>query len=245
MKKLFVLATLFAVTVSAQDLRARIQRVYEVKNADVKELANVIGLNPEINARFNEYFKTISLYGSAESLAGAEELIKRFDTARPVPRSSSRNVDLTCYILIASPKGTAGEAVPADLDPVVKQLKSTFGYNDFRLLDSSFIRAQEGNQVSSSGNTAAPNPDLPGIQGLYRFRTTRGVRISSDDKGMRIRLDGFGFELKLPVSASQLTTIAFDTDLDIREGQKVVVGKAKGDASAGAYILVLTARVVD
>lgn len=245
MKKLIVFAILLAVTVSAQEPKRFVQRVYEVKNADVKELTNVIALIPELNVRFNEHFKTISFYGYAESVAAAEELIKRFDTARPAPRSSSRNVDLTCYILIASPKGTAGEAVPADLEPVVKQLKSTFGYNDFRLLDSSFIRAQEGNQVSSSGNTAAPNPDLPGMQGIYKFRSSRGVRISPDEKGMRVRLDGFEFELKLPVSAGQFTTIAFNTDIDIREGQKVVVGKAKGDASAGAYILVLTARVVD
>ncbi|HVN83075.1 MAG TPA: hypothetical protein VMW38_29095 [Terriglobia bacterium] len=36
-----------------------------------------------------------------------------------------------------------------------------------------------------------------------------------------------------------------NTDLDVREGQKVVVGKATVDNSNNALFLVLTARVVD
>ncbi|HEY3441460.1 MAG TPA: hypothetical protein VGK29_11935 [Paludibaculum sp.] len=244
MRKLFLLATLLAVTLAAQEPKRFVQKVYDVKYADVKELSNVL-ITDGLNVRFNEHFKTISLYGSAETVAAAEELIKRFDTQRPGTRSSSRNVELTCYILIAAPKGSAGEAVPTDLDPVVKQLKSAFGYNDFRLLDSTFIRAQEGNQVSSVGNAGAPNPDLPGVQGRYEFTIRRGVRISSDDKGARVRLDDFVFDLRLPTAPEKWTNVNFRTDVDIREGQKVVIGKARGDAAAGAYILVLSARVVD
>ncbi len=245
MKKLLVLATLLGAIGFAQEVK-KIQRVYEIKYADAQQLSAVIQLSPDLVVRYNEHFKTISLWGPAEAVATAEELIKRFDVARPTASYSKRNVELTCYILIAAPKGTAGEAVPTDLDPVVKQLKSAFGYNDFRLLDSAFIRAQEGPlRVSSSGNTAAPNPELPGVQGRYELGILRGFRISSDDKGTRVGLYGFNFELKLPASAGSMTTVNFSTDIDIREGQKVVVGKAKGDASAGAYILVLSARAVD
>ena len=64
--------------VSAQEPKRYIQRVYDVKYADVKELSNVI-LQDGLNVRFNEHFKTISLYGTAETIATAEELIKRFD----------------------------------------------------------------------------------------------------------------------------------------------------------------------
>ena len=35
------------------------------------------------------------------------------------------------------------------------------------------------------------------------------------------------------------------TDIDVREGQKVVVGKANIDNSDNALILILTAKVVD
>jgi hypothetical protein len=124
-------------------------------------------------------------------------------------------------------------------------MKATFGYNDFRLLDATFIRAQEGNQVSSAGNTGAPNPELPGAQGRYEFSIRRGVRVAPDEKGNRVRLDDFVFDLRLPVGPEKITQVNFRTDVDIREGQKVVIGKAKGDASTGAYILVLSARVVD
>ena len=244
MKKLFVLCTLVAVTLSAQESK-RIQRLVEVKYANVKELSNVIQGTDSVTVRFNEHFKTISLFGTAEAVGVAEELIKRFDVARPTASLTKRNVELTCYILIAAPKGTAGEAVPSDLDPVVKQLKSTFGYNDFRLLDSVFLRAQEGVQASSLGSTSPPNPDKPASQGRYELNVRRGPRISPDERGTRVRLDGFSFALTLPVDTGSVTNVRFDTDVEIREGQKVVVGKAKGDTSAGAYILVLSARVVD
>lgn len=240
MRKLCLLAALLAVTLSAQEPKQRIQKVFDVKYADVKELSNVLAVSNDLNVRFNEHFKTISLYGTAETIATAEELIKRFDTQRPVVRTSNRNVELTLYILVAAPKGTAGEAVPTDLEPVVKQLKSTFGYNDFRLLDSAFIRAQEGSSVSTDGNTATPNPEMPAAQGGYELRINRAIRVTPDEKGSRIRLDAFTFRLKVAGSF-----VNFNTDVDIREGQKVVIGKARGDASAGAYILVLSARVVD
>ncbi len=244
MKRLLVIATLLAIPLCAQEQKRPIQRVVQVQYADVTQLSQVIQ-GSEISVRFNEHFKTISLYGPPEAVAAAEELIKRFDVARPAASNLKRNVELTGYILIAGPRGTAGDAVPADLDPVVKQLKATFGYNDFRLLDSFFIRAQEGNQFSSDGNTAAPNSETPSLQGRYQINARRGVRLTPDDKGMRIRLEGFIFDLNLPVGGNQFTKVSFNTDIDIREGQKVVVGKAKGDSSAGAYILVLSARTVD
>lgn len=245
MRRLLAVFTILAAVVSAQETK-RIQKVYEVKYVDVRELANVIAPpNNEYSVRPNEHFKTISLYGPPEQLAAAEELIKRFDVSRSAAGLSKRNVELTCYILVAAPKGSAGEAVPADLDPVVRQLKSAFGYADFRLLDSAFIRAQEGNQLSTSGNTAAPNPEMPSLQGRYNLNVRRGIRILPDDRGTRVRLDSLVFELRLPATPGTTTDINFATDVDIREGQKVVVGKAKGDASNGAYILVLSARVVD
>lgn len=38
-------------------------------------------------------------------------------------------------MLLAGKKAIAGDALPAELDGVAKQLKGVFGYSDFRLLD--------------------------------------------------------------------------------------------------------------
>jgi hypothetical protein len=40
-------------------------------------------------------------------------------------------------------------------------------------------------------------------------------------------------------------SLGFDTDLNLREGQKVVVGKSHIGAGNSALILVLSARVVE
>lgn len=109
MKKLLVLCVLLTSALSAQNQAHPANRGSEICGY-VQQLQNVILGN--CNLMFvSTSISDHSLYGSAESVATAEELIKRFDVARPSSGLIKRNVELTCYILIASPKGTAGEAV--------------------------------------------------------------------------------------------------------------------------------------
>ena len=70
-----------------------------------------------------------------------------------------------------------------------------------------------------------------------------------DSTGKRVRIDGLHLGAKIPIK-SGLNNINYidtgiNTDLDVREGQKVVVGKATVDSSNNALFLVLTVRVVD
>jgi hypothetical protein len=70
-------------------------------------------------------------------------------------------------------------------------------------------------------------------------------------------MNGFGFSLVAPhhyeradqqgnsVTGSSNLRTSIATDIDIREGQKVVVGKTSMDGSDNHLILVVTAEVVD
>jgi hypothetical protein len=85
------------------------------------------------------------------------------------------------------------------------------------------------------------------------FKTISQVKFksaspSTDDKGRVIRIDNLRVGLKVPVvTGGKLNYIdtGIVTDVDIREGQKVVVGKTNMDGSDRASIVVLTAKVVD
>jgi hypothetical protein len=70
--------------------------------------------------------------------------------------------------------------------------------------------------------------------------------ITSEGRERAIRIDGLnlvlGYALKglPPHGEAQITT-----SVDVREGQKVVVGKANMDSVDNALILVLTAQVIE
>lgn len=224
-----------------------VQRVVEVKNVDARQLADLL-FGGNVMVRANDTFRTLSLFGPEPNVNDTEEIIKKLDTPRAPTRLSARNIELIFYTIVAAPKGTAGEALPAELDGVVKQLKQIFGYNDFRLVDSSILRARENEQGEASGNAAIANgPGAPLSSYNLRFARTG---ISSSDKGNVIRIDGFRYNTRVPFSAGgpgqwSFADVGFTTNLDIRDGQKVVVGKAKYEGSENALILAITAKAMD
>jgi hypothetical protein len=83
----------------------------------------------------------------------------------------------------------------------------------------------------------------------------RAASILSDERGRLIRIDGLKLDAVLlvrtqeqagPSTVSYQTVDAgFNTDIDVREGQKVVVGKAAIGGTNNALILVITAKVLE
>ena len=256
MKRVLLIGMMAAATMLAQPTpppkeaapaQKVVQKVVEVKNVDVRQLADLL-IGGNLVVRSNESFRTISLYGPDQNVADAEELIKRFDTPRAPSRLTSRNIEFVFYIIVAAPKGTAGDALPSELDPVAKQLKQIFGYNDFRLVDSSVLRTREGERGEASGNTAIAAGQGAPMSG-YQIKFAR-TGVASSDKGNVIRIDGFQFGTRVPYATAALgnwnfADVGFNTNLDVREGQKVVVGKAKYEGSDNALVLVITAKAVD
>jgi hypothetical protein len=78
--------------------------------------------------------------------------------------------------------------------------------------------------------------------------SVRSAVVNPAEKGAMIRLEGLRFNARVPTgtpAAIQFQTVGVSTDLDVREGQKVVVGKSSIDGAAQSLFLVVTAKVVD
>jgi len=268
MKKLVALMVLLACVMVGQEKKWQ-QKVFDVKNADVQALANLVRASTgSRNARVieNVPLKAISVGSDdASDLVTAEELIKRYDVPQGrLPTPGDRNIEVTAFMLLAGKKAIAGDALPAELDGVAKQLKGVFGYSDFRLLDSTVVRVREGIQAEMSGNAGTTDPNQPTMPpSIYQLKF-KSARLSAAEKGSMIRIDGFRFGVRLPYPVGsfqpgvggagvsplvntqyQFAEVGFNTELDVREGQKVVVGKSKVDNSGNAFVLVLTAKPVD
>jgi hypothetical protein len=157
---------------------------------------------------------------------------------------ANQNVELTVFLLSGSTQGTADD-VPSDLASTVTQLHSVFAYKSYRLTESFMLRGRLGVGAKAEGI-------LPGGAGIrYEFRYS-DVQVSSETPpmfriyGLRIILTNGAYYRKGADGKTVPDTLAsIATDLDIREGQKTVVGKSSINASGDALILVIVPKIVD
>lgn len=221
-----------------------VTKIFPIKHRDVDTLARLISaFRAEIKS--SRELRVIAVTGRPEIVEAVAESIQRLDVAPPPPK----NVELTFYIVIAMPKADQPTSIPPELEAVTKQLKGVFSYQAFRVLDTMILRCRDGQGAQASG--AGPPPAGSSASGQIttiqvRVRT---VSVTPGSAGPVIRLNGLKLGARVPLSIPgggwQFFDTGFNTDIDVREGQKVVVGKANIDSSNDAMIAVVTAKVAD
>ena len=222
-----------------------VQKVFAIKHADVEAIARTLSVFP-VPVHPNRELRVIGVSAPAALMPTIEETIRRLD----VPSAAPKNVELTVYLLLASDQESG--SVVAELEGVVKQLRTTFAFKGVRTIDTLVVRSRDKQSADVKGlarfDTEIPNPST------YRFGY-KAATILSDEKGRSIRLDGLRFSAQIVVkrqseAASSVfgydaLDAGFGTDVDVREGQKVVVGKAAVGGTNSALILVITAKVLE
>jgi hypothetical protein len=212
-------------------------KLFQVKYADVYELANLFRAFGAIVQPEGD-LKVISVRAPKEVLTAIEESLQRLD----VPQAPGKNVQLDAYLLTASGQGSSAN-IPTDLEPVIKQLKSVFNYQGFRLLGTISWRGRDGTGGTVSGLLPSVSSDS-GQSTFYTFRI-HAVGITSEGKQPTIRINDLTLQLDFMVKNNGMQHAVINTSIDAKEGQKVVVGKANIDNADSALILILTAKVVD
>jgi len=182
-------------------------------------------------------------------LDAAEALLKRFDVPEPEPQrtaapwpdctvyliraSSSTAVSQTRPVTVAGPGGrgiverraaeTPTTPVPAELQSAIDEMKRTFGYDRYALWDAIVLQPTGGEgEVQGILPTEGANPYVYSMS-----YTSTGVT-----EARNLILRGFQFSVKMP--ANYFNSAAKDgiesrirTDVTIREGQKLVLGKIR------------------
>jgi Bacterial type II/III secretion system short domain len=209
------------------------KRVFQVKYADVRALRNVLNVfGYGITADTELHVLAVS--APSDVMSAIEDAIKRLD----VPTAAPKDIDLVVYLVVASEQAVAGDGLPPELQPVVRQLKGVFSFRSYRVLDTLALRTRPGNKANAEGiiNTGD-------AQTLYHF-SVRPTAVTEDPQGRVIRLDDLALGLRVP-TRSGLQDAGINTEITVREGQKVVVGKSNMGAPGQALILVVTAKVAE
>jgi hypothetical protein len=205
------------------------QRIFMLKYADARHVAEVLGVFG-YGIRADRDLRVVAVSAPAEAMSAIEDAVKRLD----VPTAAPKDVDLIVYLVVASDQPSAGVGLPPELQPVSDELKKIFSYKSFRLLDSILLRTQPGNMATTKG-TIAPSGERTT---KYSFAVQPSA-VTEDPNGRLIRLDN----LNLSVEGGDRDG-GIHTEITVREGQRVVVGKSSMGVG-GSLILVVSAKVTD
>lgn len=247
MKQALILSLILLASLGAQEekkpveTKPRVQKIFILKYADPIQVATVLGVFGQTMRPVPD-LHALSVSSSPDLMPGIEEAINRLD----VPAAAPQNFDLTVYYLIGGEtENIPGGSVPKELDSVVTQLKNSFPFKTYRLLDTLTLQTRAGQQAETSSTPGTLTQGLPSAVTQFKIRT---ANLSAD--GSTVSLSGLKAGLKVPMPSGTPTNqqftyldIGLNADVDIKEGQKVVVGRLSVNKDQ-ALFLVLTARVV-
>lgn len=240
MKRL-LLTLLCAAALFGQEQVSRVVQLKHIHPDGTHAVLDILAAG-KVRWRTDTVLKIIAMNGPAELVEAMEAAIKKLD----VPPPAIRNIELTFNILAAGTQvGT--DTVPPDLAGVVQQLGKVFGLKSFRLLETAVLRGREGRPMESSGVLPVPVKVDASPRYFLRFQK---VSTSPAEKGLLIRIDGLDFSVSIPVlkvggQGLDYVSAGIKTDVDVREGQRVVVGKSSFDTTGQSVFLVVSAKVLD
>ena len=201
-----------------------VQKVFLINHVGINDLVRVLSVFPaELSGMDRDNRRVLSVSAAPAVVAAIEETIKRLD----VPPPPIKSVEITAYVLECSASAEAG-TLPADLQGVLVQLKKTFSYSACGLARTLFARGSHDSRlVAEFGERAAGN---------YQLSVARVEVDSSQPPVVRLRtLDLLNF--------TGPNRGRINGDVEMRDGQKVVLGRLGVTESGKDQIVVLTAKV--
>src|SRR5580658_4719852 len=128
--------------------KPQIQRLFILKYADPLQLMDLLRVF-DASVRSNAEMHALAIEASPEAMRAIEDAIQKLD----VPSALPKNIELTVFLLVATDSATpAGSAIPKELEAVTTQLKSTFPFKEYGLLDVLNFRTRTGQQVSTTSS---------------------------------------------------------------------------------------------
>ena len=238
----FVLVLAVPVAVQAQedDQRDWETRVFQLEHADANTMRQILRMFRSETSVVGG-IRVLSVKAPAEIMPAIEDTIQRLDV--PVARPG---VELTVYVLSATNEEKDDENdeenVPSQLDPVVvNELTRVLSYNSFQTLDTLVIRAVDGTRITNDGElppfAAESDQSAP-----YSFSASVRVQTSTEGDPF-LRLEDMRFGASIAREDLPSVNVQIRTQVEIPQGQQVVVGKATVNESA--VVLVMNATFPD
>jgi hypothetical protein len=182
------------------------------------------------------------------------------DTSQPVTQRDKRNDDINLdtqlYLLVATNSAVEDAKLPATLDAVIKQLRTSLPFKNYRLAATLINRVRNEGRLSLRwiGGSLMPAAAASSTNPSFNEFKVVQVKMATNAAGQPIvKMEGFSFGARIPIQTSAIASNApaipvinyentgVNTDISMREGEPVVVGTLNAGPSGDAIILVMSA----
>ena len=169
------------------------------------------------------------------------------------------NLDTQLYMIVGTNQDVGDAKMPASLEPVLKQLRATMPFKNYRLAATLLNRVKNEGRLDL-GWVGAPlvSTVVPGQPPMTKSSFgVRQVKLVRNSEGQStVQLIGFKFNAMIPVQINAAAVADnkpvppvfnyegtnLSTDISMREGEPVVVGTLNVGPSGDAIILVVSAK---
>lgn len=169
------------------------------------------------------------------------------------------NLDTQLYLIVATNQSVDDSKLPTSLDPVVKQLRATLPFKNYRLAATLINRVRNEGRLELSwigGPLASPLSSGPAMTPSFSQFKVRQVKLAKDRDGQPVvQMAGFNFGARFPIQTSgaiaangaispsfNYENTGLATDISMRESEPVIVGTLNVGPSGDAIILVVSAK---
>jgi len=210
-------------------LRKEIVRLKYVRAQDVKDVLYTF-LSPDGRIQFNSNMPTVlAVSDTPENIEKILAAIREIDV-KPA------DVLFTVQLVLGSEADAQTDA-ELQSDPIIKELRKLLRFKGYTILDATLVRTvNRENATVKFGPKAefefALRPDVAGDSKAPVIKTEVRLR----------RIEQLGFSADKPIT--NVATL-IESTLNIKSGDRTVVGVSKLDGGDKGLILIISAKIVD
>ena len=169
------------------------------------------------------------------------------------------NLDTQLYLIVGTNQDVDDARLPASLEPVVRQLRASLPFKNYRLAATLINRVKNEGRLELNWIGAPPASPLAAASNVTpsfsRFSIRQVKLVHNAENQQIVQMIGFNFGARIPIqttptlAANGAIAPAFNyeptglsTDISMREGEPVIVGTLNVGPSGDAIILVVSAK---
>jgi hypothetical protein len=179
--------------------------------------------------------------------------------AQAATKDDETNLDTQLYLIVGTNQDVVESKLPAQLDPVLKQMRATLLFKNYRLAATLINRVKNEGGLNLSwigGPLASLSGTAPPMTPSFSQFKVRQVKLTQSTDGRQmVQMQGFNFGARIPIqvsgaiAASGAVAPTFNyentglaTEISMRESEPVIVGTLNVGPSGDAIILVVSAK---
>jgi hypothetical protein len=176
------------------------------------------------------------------------------------PLDSEANLDTQLYLIVATNQDVDDSKMPSSLDAVVKQLRASLPFKNYRLAATLVNRVKNEGRLDLrwiGGPFAAPSGAASAVNPSFSEFKVGSVKLVRNAEGQPVvQMIRFSFGARIPIQTGTVASASgsggfpvinyentgINTDISLREGEPVVVGTLNAGPSGDAIVLVVSAK---